>query len=33
MRLLIAEKPSAARNLARVIGATYKREGYMEGNG
>ena len=33
MRLLIAEKPSAARNFARVIGATYKREGYMEGNG
>ena len=33
MRLLIAEKPSAAKNFARVIGATCKREGYMEGSG
>jgi len=31
--LVIAEKPSVARDLARVLGATRKRQGYIEGNG
>ncbi|MCC6622509.1 MAG: DNA topoisomerase 3 [Deltaproteobacteria bacterium] len=31
--LVIAEKPSVARDLARVIGARDKRDGYFEGNG
>ena len=29
----IAEKPSVARDIARIIGATSSRDGYMEGNG
>ncbi|MEZ4322753.1 MAG: DNA topoisomerase 3 [Myxococcota bacterium] len=33
MRLVIAEKPSVARDLARVLGAGSRREGYLEGNG
>ena len=33
MRLLIAEKPSVARDLARVLGARQKKDGYLEGNG
>lgn len=33
MKLCIAEKPSVAREIARVLGARQKREGYMEGNG
>lgn len=33
MRLLIAEKPSVARDLARVLGASRKAEGYLEGDG
>ncbi len=33
MRLVIAEKPSVARDIARVIGADSKKNGYMEGNG
>ncbi|MCK6511941.1 DNA topoisomerase III [Myxococcota bacterium] len=32
-RLVIAEKPSVARDLARVLGATQKHKGYIEGNG
>lgn len=32
MRLVIAEKPSVARSLAKVIGATKRNDGYMEGN-
>lgn len=31
--LIIAEKPSMARDIARVVGARAKREGYLEGDG
>ena len=33
MKLVIAEKPSAGKDIAKAIGATSKRDGYMEGNG
>ena len=33
MIVCIAEKPSVARDIARVIGATQSKQGYMEGNG
>ncbi len=33
MKLVIAEKPSVALSIAKVIGATKKRDGYVEGNG
>lgn len=33
MIVCIAEKPSVARDIARIIGATSQRQGYMEGNG
>lgn len=33
MKTLIAEKPSVARDIARIIGATQKNEGYLSGNG
>src|SRR5574344_1298375 len=33
MTVCIAEKPSVARDIARIIGATASHEGYMEGNG
>ncbi|MBP3768455.1 MAG: DNA topoisomerase 3 [Prevotella sp.] len=33
MIVCIAEKPSVARDIARIIGATAAHEGYMEGNG
>ncbi|NLR90030.1 type IA DNA topoisomerase [Flammeovirga agarivorans] len=33
MKVCIAEKPSVARDLAKVLGATQKRNGYFEGNG
>lgn len=32
MKLVIAEKPSVAQSLARVIGATKPQDGYLEGN-
>ena len=32
-KLVIAEKPSVARSIAGVIGATEKHDGYWEGNG
>ncbi|MBT3261669.1 DNA topoisomerase 3 [bacterium] len=32
-KLILAEKPSVARDIARVMGATNKHEGYIEGNG
>ncbi|RHQ92640.1 DNA topoisomerase III [Ruminococcus sp. AF21-42] len=32
-KLVIAEKPSVARSIAGVIGATEKHAGYLEGNG
>ena len=33
MKLIIAEKPSVAKGIAPVVGATSKKNGYMEGNG
>ena len=33
MTVCIAEKPSVARDIARIIGATASHDGYMEGNG
>jgi DNA topoisomerase-3 len=31
--VVLAEKPSVARDLAAVLGATQRRPGYLEGNG
>ncbi|MCL2249357.1 MAG: DNA topoisomerase, partial [Oscillospiraceae bacterium] len=33
MQLIIAEKPSVGRNIAAIIGANKKNNGYFEGNG
>ena len=33
MKIVIAEKPSVARELAKVFGATGKKDGYIEGKG
>lgn len=33
MIVCIAEKPSVARDLARILGANHTRQGYIEGNG
>lgn len=33
MKVCIAEKPSVARDIAAVIGAKERKEGYLEGNG
>lgn len=33
MKLVIAEKPSVGSSIAKVIGATKRADGYMEGNG
>ena len=33
MQLVIAEKPSVAQSIAKVLGADEKKDGYMEGNG
>ena len=33
MIVCIAEKPSVAKDIARIIGATKSHDGYMEGNG
>lgn len=33
MKLVIAEKPSVAQSLATVIGATARKDGYLEGGG
>lgn len=33
MKVVLAEKPSVARDIAQVLGATTKRDGYFEGNG
>jgi DNA topoisomerase-3 len=33
MKVCIAEKPSVARDIAAVIGAKEKKDGYLEGNG
>ena len=32
-KLVIAEKPSVAQSIARVIGANERKDGYLEGNG
>lgn len=33
MQLVIAEKPSVAQTIAKVLGATIRKDGYVEGNG
>jgi len=33
MIVCIAEKPSVARDIARILGATHDKHGYLEGNG
>lgn len=33
MKVIIAEKPSVARSIAAIVGATVKKDGYMEGSG
>ena len=30
---IIAEKPSVARDIARIVGANSRQDGYLEGNG
>ena len=30
---IIAEKPSVARDIARIVGANTRQDGYLEGNG
>lgn len=32
MQVIIAEKPSVAREIAAIVGATQRRDGFMEGN-
>ena len=33
MKLCIAEKPSVAKEIAKIIGANTRKDGYFEGNG
>lgn len=33
MKVILAEKPSVAKDIARVLGVKTKKDGYMEGNG
>lgn len=33
MKLVLAEKPSAARSIAKVLGATKREDGYLQGKG
>ena len=33
MKLVVAEKPSVAMSLSKVIGADKRQDGYLEGNG
>ena len=33
MKVCIAEKPSVAKGIAEVLGATSRKDGYFEGNG
>lgn len=33
MKIIIAEKPSVAKSIAAIVGANYKKDGYIEGNG
>ena len=32
-KLVISEKPSVAQSIAKVLGATSRKDGYIEGNG
>lgn len=32
-KLILAEKPSVARSIAAIVGATEKKDGYITGNG
>src|SRR5271170_5870303 len=32
MKVVLAEKPSVARDIAKVLGASTKKDGYFEGN-
>ncbi len=32
MKVVLAEKPSVARDIAAVVGASQKKDGYFEGN-
>ncbi|MDR1707103.1 MAG: DNA topoisomerase III, partial [Prevotella sp.] len=32
MKVIIAEKPSVARDIAAIVGATSRKDGYLEGN-
>ena len=32
MKVCVAEKPSVAREIAQVLGASTKKNGYFEGN-
>jgi DNA topoisomerase-3 len=33
MQVVVAEKPSVARDLGKVLGATQRRQGFLQGNG
>ena len=33
MQVIIAEKPSVAREIAAIVGATNSKDGFIEGNG
>ena len=33
MKVIIAEKPSVARDIALIVGAKERKDGYMNGNG
>ena len=33
MQLVLCEKPSVGQSIARTLGASGRKEGYMEGNG
>ena len=33
MKVILAEKPSVARDIAKILRASSRKDGYMEGNG
>jgi len=33
MKVCIAEKPSVAKDIAHIVGAKHRKDGYFEGNG
>lgn len=33
MKLIVSEKPSVSRAISAILGATQKKNGYLEGNG